>query len=180
VATREVYRNAWIRVREDQVIRPDGQSGIYGVVEMTAAVGVVALDADRRVYLVGQYRYPTETYSLEIVAGYAGEDEPPLAAAQRELAEETGLTAKSWTPLGTCQISNSVTNQIGHLFLAEDLVEGAATPDETEELSLRMVPLDEALVLAQTSAITQAFSVVAIYRAWHHVGEKSEVRIQNP
>jgi 8-oxo-dGTP pyrophosphatase MutT (NUDIX family) len=167
--TREVYRNPWIRVREDQVIRPSGQPGIYGVVEMTAAVAVVAVDTAERVSLVGQYRYPTDRYSWEIVTGYAGEGEDPLLGAQRELREETGLEARRWTPLGDCQISNSVTDQIGHLYLAEELTQGAAAPDETEELAVKQVPMAAAVGMAQRGEISDAFSLIGIYRAWHHL-----------
>jgi 8-oxo-dGTP pyrophosphatase MutT (NUDIX family) len=165
----EVYRNPWMRVREDRVLRPDGQPGIYGVVEMTPAIGVVALTPERRVYLVGQHRYPLDEYSWEIVTGYSAEHEDALAAAQRELLEEAGLAAARWTPLGRCHISNSVTNQVGWLYLAEDLTQGAAQPDETEALSVRTVPLPEALALAQASGIVQAFSLVGLYRAWHYL-----------
>ena len=98
--SRLVYSNPWISVREDQVIRPDGQNGIYSVVETRIATGVVALTPERDVYLVGQYRYPTEMYSWEIIQGGADEDEEPLAACKRELQEEAGLIAKDWTPLG--------------------------------------------------------------------------------
>src|SRR5262249_45758250 len=86
--TREVYQNPWIRVREDQVIRPNGAPGIYGVVESTPAVGVVAVTTDERVYLVGQYRYTVEEYSWEIITGYSAAGEDLLAGAARELREE--------------------------------------------------------------------------------------------
>ena len=167
VSTREVYQNPWIRVREDQVIRPDGHPGIYGVIEFTPAVGVVAIRPDERVYLVGQYRYPTDCYSWEIITGYSDAGEDALAAAQRELREEAGLTAHRWTPLGECHISNSVTDQRGYLFLAQDLVAGEAAPDATEQLAVRTAPLADALRMARDSEIVQAFSLVGLYRAWH-------------
>lgn len=169
IASREIYQNAWIRLREDQVVRPDGQPGLYGVVEMTPAVGVVALSSDHRVYLVGQYRYPTDCYSWEIIAGYSAPGEDPLAAAQRELREEVGLSAERWTSLGDCQISNSATDQVGQIFLAQGLTQGDTAPDDTEELQVKMMPLEEAIELANASGITQAFSVVGLYRAWNHV-----------
>jgi 8-oxo-dGTP pyrophosphatase MutT (NUDIX family) len=166
LSSREVYRNPWLRLREDQVVRPDGQPGLYGVVELTAAIGVVALTADERVTLVGQYRYPTERYSWEIVAGFAAPGEDPAAAAARELREETGLTATRWSSLGECQVSNSVTDQIGYLFLAEDLRNGAPAPDPTEALAVEAVPLADAVVGIAGREISQALTLVGLYRAW--------------
>jgi 8-oxo-dGTP pyrophosphatase MutT (NUDIX family) len=163
--SRVAYTNPWITVREDRVIQPDGRPGVYGVVECNPAVGVVALTADGHVYLVGQYRYPMDEYSWEIVTGYTEPGEDLLIAAQRELREETGLTASNWTSLGHCHISNSVTNQIGHLYLAQGLESGVAAPEPTENLTVKAVPLREAMELAQSSEIVQAFSLVGLYRA---------------
>lgn len=174
-SSREVYRNPWIRLREDQVLRPDGRPGIYGVVECTPAVGIVALTPEERVYMVGQYRYPTQCDSWEIVTGYSDVGEELQVAAARELREEAGLTAACWTPLGHCHISNSVTNQVGNLYLAQDLTTGGAMPDDTEALTVQTVPLAQALDRAQASEIVQAFSLVGLYRAWRHLhGERGQ------
>lgn len=169
LGTREVYKNAWIRVREDQVLRPDAAPGIYGVVEFEPAVGVVALTEDQQVFLVGQYRYATQRYSWEIVSGYADAGEDVLDAAKRELCEEAGLTASDWLLLGTAEISNSVTDQIGFIFLARGLTAVEATPDGTEELALEVVPLIEAVRRAQSGEIRQTFSVASLFRAWHYL-----------
>lgn len=172
--TREVYRNPWITVREDQVVRPDGEPGIYGVVECRPAVGIVALTPDGQVWLVGQHRYATDEYSWEIVSGFADPGEDVLEAARRELAEEASLAAAEWTLLGRAEISNSVTDQVGFVYLARDLSTCEAAPDGTEELKLRLVPLDEALRMALDSEVRQAFSAAAIFRAWHYLrGDRS-------
>src|SRR5918912_1237343 len=105
--SKQVYDNAWISVREDAVIRPDGERGIYGVVHFkNIAIGILAIE-DGFTYLVGQYRYPLEQYSWEIPEGGCAEDEDPLRAAQRELEEETGLRAGVWEKLGEAHLPNS-------------------------------------------------------------------------
>src|SRR5205085_1690176 len=129
LGTRPIYENPWIRVREDRVIRPDGQPGIYSVVEFQPAVGIVALTENEQIYLVGQYRYPTETYSWEFVSGYCEPGEDLLEAAKRELREEAGLTATEWTALGHSEISNSSTDQVGYIYLARGLTAGEPHPD---------------------------------------------------
>jgi 8-oxo-dGTP pyrophosphatase MutT (NUDIX family) len=158
------------------VIRPDGNRGIYGVVEFAPAVAVVPLTADEQVYLVGQHRYATDCYSWEIVSGYADAAEDLAIAAKRELAEEVGLAARRWDSLGRCHISNSVTDQVGHIFLARDLQQGVATPDPTEALATTTVPLVEAMRMAQESEIVQAFSLVGLYRAWRFLREEAPAR----
>src|SRR5918998_3074540 len=107
VSSRRVYDNPWITIREDQVIRPDGEPGIYGVVHFkNIAVGVLAVEGEF-VYLVGQYRYPLDSYSWEIPEGGCPEGEDPLDAARRELEEETGLRARRWEKMGEAHLSNS-------------------------------------------------------------------------
>ena len=100
IESRTVYTNPWLTLREDRVIRPDGKSGIYTVVETRIATGVVALTPDEEIYLIGQYRYPTEEYSWEIVEGGSDPGEDPLDTAKRELREEAGLVAAQWAAPG--------------------------------------------------------------------------------
>ncbi len=160
--SRRVYDNPWISVREDEVVRPDGEPGIYGVVHYkNVAVGVLALEEDH-VYIVGQYRYPLERYSWEIPEGGCPEGEEPLAAAQRELREETGLEATRWRMLGEAHLSNSVSDEYAVWFLATGLVRGEARPEGTERLDVRRVPLRQALGMALDGRITDALSILAL------------------
>jgi 8-oxo-dGTP pyrophosphatase MutT (NUDIX family) len=162
VSSKQVYENPWISVREDRVVRPDGEPGIYGVVHYkNTAVGVLAIEDDH-VYLVGQYRYPLEMYSWEIPEGGCPEGEEPLSAARRELWEETGLRAARWRKLGEAYLSNSVADEYAVWFLATGLVSGEGRPEGTEKLSVRRVPLREARAMALDGTITDALSLVAI------------------
>ncbi|HEU4494504.1 MAG TPA: NUDIX hydrolase [Rubrobacteraceae bacterium] len=162
VSSRQVYENPWISVREDRVLRPDGEPGIYGVVHYkNVAVGVLAVEDDH-VYLVGQYRYPLKMYSWEIPEGGCPEGEEPLRAAQRELKEETGLEARSWHRLGEAYLSNSVADEYAVWFLATGLAPGKVRPEGTEKILVRRVPLREALEMALDGGITDALSIVAL------------------
>ncbi len=162
LSSRRIYENPWISVREDQVLRPDGEPGIYGVVHYkNVAVGILAVEDDH-VYLVGQYRYPLEIYSWEIPEGGCPEGEEPLRAAQRELKEETGLEAATWRRLGEAFLSNSVADERAIWYLATELVSGEVRPDGDERLSVRRVPLREALVMALNGEITDALSQIAL------------------
>lgn len=165
LTSREVYANPWISVREDEVVRPDGQPGVYGVVTTRPATGVVALTDDDRVVLVGQYRYTLEEYSWEIVEGGADPGERIEDAIARELQEEAGLTAAHWEPLGAeLALSNSVSDERAYLFLATGLTEVADDPEGTEVLQRRIVPLQEAIAMVERGEITDAMSVVALLR----------------
>ncbi len=162
ISSRQVYDNPWITVREDRVIRPDGEPGIYGVVHYkNIAVGVLAIEEDH-VYLVGQYRYPLERYSWEIPEGGCPKGEEPLRAAQRELREETGLEATRWRMLGEAYLSNSVADEYAVWFLATGLVPGERRPEGTERIDVRRVPLRRALDMALNGEITDALSLLAI------------------
>ena len=162
VGSRPVYENPWISVREDEVVRPDGKPGIYGVVHYkNTAVGVLPVE-DGHVYLVGQYRYPLDQYSWEIPEGGCPEDEDPLLAARRELKEETGLDAKNWERLGEADLSNSVADERAVWFLATGLVPGEQRPEGTEVIGVRRVPLDEALAMALDGRMRDALSQLAL------------------
>lgn len=164
-ARRVAYENPWITVWHDDVTRPDGSPGIYGVVHLAhLAAGVVALDAEDRVALVGQHRYTLDAYSWEIPEGGVPDGEDPLSGARRELREETGVEAATWRELVRVDLSNSITDERAVLYLATDLTHGEADPDPTEDLEVRWVPFDEAVAMTMDGRITDVMSVVAIGR----------------
>lgn len=168
LATKLVYENSWIRVREDRVIRPDGNEGIYSVVSPRgAAVKVVALDDAQRLFLVRQYRYPTDFPSWEIPGGAAEPGEQPLDVARRELREEAGLEAQEFTQLGgRIQTNNSILDEVGYLFLARGAHRvGAPKPDPEEAFEQRMLPLDEALALVDAGEIEDVMTLIGLMRA---------------
>lgn len=164
--SRVVYANAWISVREDAVIRPDGRDGVYGVVHMrNLALGVVPLFDDGTTVLVGQHRYTLDAYSWEIPEGGGDPDRDPIEEAARELREETGLVAGRWTPLGTLHTSNSVTDEVSLLYLARDLEAGPAQPDGTERLQRWRLPLSQAAAMALDGRLSDSLTVAGLLRA---------------
>lgn len=166
LSSRIVYQNPWIRVREDQVIRPDGNPGIYGVVETRIATGVVALDDQQQVFLVGQFRYTMGEYSWEIIEGGSEEGETALAAAMRELREEAGLVAEEWIQLGgEVHLSNCHSSEVGFFFLARKLSQVESSPDGTELLQIRKLPLAEALRMVDAGEVKDAMTIIGLARA---------------
>jgi len=167
-SSRVVYDNGRLRLCEDQVIQPDGEPGYYTYLEVPwPVVAIVPVDDDRQVYLVRQWRYPWRRNSWEIPAGYSEPGETPLAAAQRELAEEVGLQADSWEPLGS-GFSSATLNACYHLYLARGLSPSAGDHrrDGAEhDLLARRLPLAEAVEAAMDGSIEHGMSVVGLLRA---------------
>ena len=164
-ATRLAYENPWIRVEHNEVITPGGSDGIYGLVKYkNHAVGIVPIDEDGNTYLVGQYRYALRAYSWEIPEGGCPVGSDPLETAQRELAEETGLIAADWRQIMEFHLSNSVTDEWGVAYTARTLTKGEAEPEDTEDLQLRKVPLQEAIDMTLDGRITDALSILALQR----------------
>jgi len=159
-----VYSNPWMVIREDRVIRPDGAEGIYGVVEMPLSCGIVAIDDRDQIAMVSQWRYTLGKVSVEIPTGGAVHGERPLDAAKRELSEETGLTASSWTPLGAIDNSNGVTTDVAYMFLARQLSSGPVNPQGDEDIELSWMSFADAVSSVMAGEITESVSVAAILK----------------
>lgn len=158
------YDNKWINVTEYQVINPGGGKGIYGKVHFkNTAIGVIPIDKDNNTWLVGQYRFALNEYSWEIPEGGAPLGEELLDAARRELKEETGLTGKKMTLLCKLHTSNSVTDETGYVFLAEDLEHGNNALEESEaDLKVKKVHLREAIEMVMRGEITDSMSMIGL------------------
>lgn len=165
LSSRTVFENSWMRVLEDHVINPGGGENQYGHVQFkNLAVAIIPVDEDGNTWLVGQDRYTLNSYSWELPMGGAPKDEEPLAAAKRELREETGLTAERWSELIRLHTSNSITDESAIVFVAEVLTEGDTAFEETEDLSVRKLALADAVAMVNAGEITDAISVAALLR----------------
>lgn len=163
--SRIVYDNPWMTVVEDRVINPGGGENDYGHVKFkNRAVAIVPLDEDGNTWLVGQQRYTLDLYTWELPMGGAPLAENPLAAAKRELKEETGLIAKDWQQLMFFHTSKSITNEEGFVFVARDLEQGETEFDEAEDLQIRKLPMSDALQMIRQGEITDVISIAALLR----------------
>jgi 8-oxo-dGTP pyrophosphatase MutT (NUDIX family) len=130
------------------------------------AISIVAIDSEGYTYLVGQYRYTLNAYSWEVPEGGCSIEsgESTLEAAKRELLEETGLVASQWTEIGEVYLSNSVSDEKAVMYLAQNLSQHQACPEETEQLKIRRIALKEAIEMAQNGQITDALSVLTLLK----------------
>jgi 8-oxo-dGTP pyrophosphatase MutT (NUDIX family) len=169
-SARTVYRNPWLIVREYETIAPTGADAQYGLVHFrNQCIGVLPIDDEGGTLLVGQQRFTHGGYSWELPEGGAPHGVAPLDGAKRELAEETGLRAEHWLPLvEDAKLSNSVTDEQGYAFIAWDLSpDDSCGRDSSEELSVRRVSFAEAVRMAISGEISDAFTLVMLLKADH-------------
>jgi 8-oxo-dGTP pyrophosphatase MutT (NUDIX family) len=165
VSRASVYENNWIRVDHHEVLNPSGGPGIYGVVHFkNYAIGVVPIDGQGNVVLVGQYRFPLNAYSWEIPEGGGNLSVSIRESAQRELQEECGLAAKHWLEILGADLSNSATDESAAAFLAWDLSDVPAAPEETEHLQIARVPFWQAIERVKRGEIRDSLTVMALLR----------------
>lgn len=121
ISSRTVYKNQWLQLKEDVVIRPDGKRGIYSVVERSPANFIIALDKQGQIFFIKEYRYPIKKTILQLPAGTTDKKKNSLSSAKKELLEETGIKARNWNKIGKFYIGPGHENIYANVFLATDL-----------------------------------------------------------
>jgi len=165
ISVNKVYENPWVVVDHHEVINPNGNPGIYGTVGFkNIAIAILPIDSDGNITLVGQFRFPTLSYSWEIPEGGSPIGQNILINAAKELKEETGIIANSYTELFRCHTSNSVSNEFAIGYLAQDLRYELSEPEDTEELSIKRVKLDELLRMISRHEITDALTIMCAWK----------------
>ena len=170
MSRRIAYDNPWIRVYEDDVVTPAGTPSIYGVLSQKhIAIGVLPLEDNGDVWLVGQWRYALDQFSWEAPEGGGRLNADPLDEAKRELLEETGLEAKNWAQIADLHMSNSTSDERALCFLATGLKRVAdQTLDDAEaDMQIARIPFADALERALNGYITDAMTVAMLLRAYH-------------
>ena len=165
LSVEERYSTPWIAVSHHEVLDPSGTPGIYGVVHFkNLAVGIVPLDEDLNTWIVGQYRYPLDVYSWEIPEGGGQRDRPALESAKRELREEVGIEAERWTPILEMDLSNSASDEVAMLYVAQGLTFHEPEPDHNEELAMRKLPFEELYAMVSRGEIRDSLTVAAVMK----------------
>ena len=165
LSSRTAYENPWIRVREDKVIHPDGHEGIYTVVEVPPSVHVLALDKDKKIWLIECFRYSTDAASLEIPAG-GTEGKDPLESAKRELQEETGLIANKWQKIGELDAHSGVCREVMHIFLATGLEQTGIHEQEADGIKRSFsLPIDDVYEAIASGKIRDSETIAVLHLA---------------
>ena len=166
ISSKEIYDNQWIALSEDEVINPGCGKSLYSHVSFkNNAIGIIPLDDQNNTWLVGQHRYPLDEYSWEIPMGGGPIVNSDLESAKRELAEETGITASDWSLLLKIHTSNSVTNEVGYVFVARDLKFGESSLEESEsDLVVKKLPISKAIAMAMEGEITDSLSLAGLLK----------------
>ena len=176
LSSREVYRNAWLRLREDEVERSNGVHGIYGVVDKDDCAIILPIQGET-IYLIEQFRYTVQERCLELPqGGWETAGVNPEELARGELREETGLTAQSMTRLGALWIAYGFTHQKQHVFLATGIARAVADPDpEEHDLVLRAVSIHqfEEMMLNGTIRDCSTLAAWGLYKLWMERQERA-------
>ena len=165
LSSEKKYESRFIKVTEHQVKNPAGNNGIYGVVHFkTSAIAIIPLDEDNNTWIVGQYRYPQNSYEWEVVEGGCPEGTSPLETAKRELIEEVGLKAQKFEMILEMQLSNSTTDEHSYTYIAKGITYVGEEPEEDEQLTIKKLPFDEVYQMAMRGEIRDALSIASILK----------------
>jgi 8-oxo-dGTP pyrophosphatase MutT (NUDIX family) len=168
LASQIAYQNPWITVEHQDVLRPDGKPGIYGIVRFAnRAVGVLPIDEAGYVWMVGQYRRPVEAWSWEMPEGGVPHEEDLEAGALRELEEEVGIKAETLIKVLDMDLSNSVSDETAICFVAYGLSRGNLAPEGTEVLTIKQLHFTQLLAEVEAGKIRDALTVATVYRTYH-------------
>lgn len=175
LSTKTVHENPWIKVSSSEVLTHAGTKGEYSVVHFkNLAIGIIPLDEHYNTWIVGQYRFPLNKYSWEIPEGGGNPDVPALESAQRELLEETGITAQKWELIMEINTSNSATDEVAYIFVAKELNFGEAQPEETEQLQIKKIPFKELFQMVMNNEITDSLTVAGVMKL-HYLIESGKI-----
>lgn len=164
-SVQKVYETPWIEVSHHEVINPADRPGIYGTVHFkNLAIGIIPLDVDYNTWIVGQWRFPLNSYSWEIIEGGGPLKDSPLESAKRELKEETGIVAEKFTLLCNMHTSNSATDEYCHIYLAQNLTFEESEPEESEDLLVKKLPFETVYQMVMNGEITDSLSMVGILK----------------
>lgn len=168
LSVKRAFVNPWFEVWEERVLDPSGNPGVYGKVSFhNKAVAIIPIDEEGHTWLVGQYRYCIRQFAWEIPMGGSPHAVDPLETAHRELREETGLRARRWEQILYVHPSNSVTDEEGFVFTAEDLEPGEPEFESTEQIEIWRLPLAQAVRMALEGGITDCISVAGLLKVAH-------------
>ncbi len=170
--TNSPYKDNFIEVFVDQVIKPDGEPGTYATVRMKKGVAILPVTKDGKVYLTSQFRYGIGKDSIEVISGGIDGEEPPIEAARREAKEELGIEAEDWIDMGFFDIETSIVQAPVYLFMVKGLEFTETDPDSTEDIKRIRVTLDEALQMVMENKITHSPSCVLILKAHLHLNKR--------
>jgi len=162
LASRIVWSCPWYRVRQDEILTPDGRPGVYNVIEKADAVWVVPLTVDGRLALVHQYRYTVDDWCWEIPAGSVEPGSTLEEAARAELSEEVGGEAATLEYIGRFYLANGICNEVGHIFIATGVTLGPTAHEAAEVMDVHLFAPDDALAMARAGQITDGPTALAL------------------
>ncbi|MGI6412451.1 MAG: NUDIX hydrolase [Syntrophomonadaceae bacterium] len=166
IDSEQVFTGRIVKLKVDTVRLPSGNLGKREIIEHPGAVAIVALDNEQQIWMVKQFRKPTEEVLIEIPAGTLKDNEEPLDCAKRELSEETGLQAASWKEILSYYSAPGFCSEKIYLFLATGLEAGAAHPDPDEMVETIKIPIKQAYNMIFEGKIKDGKSIIGIQYAY--------------